>query len=354
MYQEPQARPLVPAGHWCPGEAADPRFANRSAAERLLGIDFLRKQESTRGWGVNVVVADQGLDRQVLGDRYGGGWSVGDRQPGSAQGQPGAPRSHGMMIAHNILQVAPDATLFDLPLAPVADIEAFLDRAVPAYETMLAEITKWRADERRGPWILVNPWGIHDRKSERRKGHYTEEGDHRLNQLVLQAVGDNIDVVFAAGNCGQFCPNDRCGDTDYGPGRSIWGANSLDAVLTVGAVRSDGIWLGYSSQGPGQEKLGAKKPDLCAASQFCENDDSFNINTGTSAACALAAGVIAALRSRWDPIKVPPPTLQRILNDTAMKPHGLNWQNKLGQRFGNGILNAEAAFKELLSHQFPS
>ena len=36
-----------------------------------------------------------------------------------------------------------------------------------------------------------------------------------------------------------------------------------------------------------------------------------------------------------------------------MKPHGLNWQSKLGQRFGNGILNAKAAFDEL-SDQFPS
>jgi hypothetical protein len=353
MYQDPQARPFVPAGHWCPGEAADARFANRSAAERLLGIDFLREQGSLTGRAVNVVVADQGLDRQVLGKRYGGGWAVGYRQPGSTQRQPGAPRSHGMMIAHNILQVAPDATLFDLPLAPVTDIELFLGRAIPAYEEMLAEIAKCRADQWPGPWILVNPWGIHDRKSEGRKGHYTEERDHRLNQLVLNAVRDNVDVVFAAGNCGQFCPNERCGDTDYGPGRSICEANSLDAVVTVGAVRADGIWLGYSSQGPGQEKLGTKKPDLCAASQFCENDDSFNINTGTSAACALAAGVIAALRSRWDPIKVPPPILERILNDTAMKPQGLSCQNKLGQRFGNGILNAKAAFNEL-SRQFPS
>ena len=172
--------------------------------------------------------------------------------------------------------------------APVTDIETFLNRAVPAYKEMLAEIAKGRADERPAHWVLVNPWGIHDRKSERQTSRYTEQRDHPLNQLVLRAVTENIDVVFAAGNCGQFCPNDRCGDTDYGPGRSIWGANSLDVVLTVGAVRSDGIWLGYSSQGPGQEKLGIKKPDLCAASQFCENDDSFIINTGTSAARALA------------------------------------------------------------------
>ena len=48
-------------------------------------------------------------------------------------------------------------------------------------------------------------------------------------------VNDGIDVVFSAGNCGQFCPDRRCGETDRGPGHSIWGANSHPRVLTFGA-----------------------------------------------------------------------------------------------------------------------
>jgi subtilisin family serine protease len=160
-------------------------------------------------------------------------------------------------------------------------------------------------------------------------------------------VDDNIDVVFAAGNCGQFCPDNRCGAEDQGPGRSIWGANSLEEVVTVGAVRADSMWLGYSSQGPGQPKLGWEKPDFCAASHFCEDDDAFSINTGTSAACGLTGGIVAALRSRWNSTRVSPNQLRDILNQAARKPPGLQWSNNLGYRLGDGILDAKATFNEL-------
>jgi subtilisin family serine protease len=123
-------------------------------------------------------------------------------------------------------------------------------------------------------------------------------------------------------------------------------------VLTVGAVRADSVWLGYSSQGPGQSRLGPNKPDLCAASQFKEDDDAFSINTGTSAACGLTAGVIAALRSRWDQSKVSPGQLKDVLNATARKPSGLNWNSPLGHRLGNGVLDVKAAFDKLQA-QFP-
>jgi hypothetical protein len=110
--------------------------------------------------------------------------------------------------------------------------------------------------------------------------------------------------------------------------------------------------LGYSSQGPGQAALGSKKPDLCAASQFCEDGDAFSINTGTSAACGLTGGIVAALRSRWNSARVSPFQLRQILNQAARKPPGLQWNNNLGYRLGNGILDARAAFDDL-ANQFP-
>ncbi|HWN77407.1 MAG TPA: S8 family serine peptidase, partial [Bradyrhizobium sp.] len=341
--------------HWCIGDASDSIFSDRSGAEQLLGVDYLRSQNKTTGKGVNVVIVDQGLDRHALGASYGGGWAVGNSPPGSPLPTPGSVRRpHGMMIAHNVLKVAPDALLFDLPLAPprIANIQAFLSLADAAYQRLLIDIADLKLGQFPGPWILVNPWGIYDRESEHPKGHYTENPKNHFNRLVVAAVSENIDVVFAAGNCGQFCPDNRCGATDQGPGRSIWGANSLKEVLTVGAVRADDMWLGYSSQGPGQLRLGPKKPDLCAASQFCENDDAFSINTGTSAACGLTAGIVAALRSRWNSTRVSPDQLKDILNQTARRPPGLSWGNALGYRLGNGILDASAAFKEL-KHQFP-
>jgi subtilase family protein len=348
--------PFAAADHWCIGEASEPFFADRSAAERLLGIDYLRRQAQTDGQGVNVVIVDQGLDRNVLGNSYGDGWTVGQTNPGVPRPQPGSVRRpHGMMIAHNILKVAPNVKLFDMPLAPVAkisNISAFLSLADAAFRQMLFDIAIWRQlGKFPGQWILVNPWGIYDRSSEYPRGRYTENPHNLFNLLVALAVLQDIDVVFAAGNCGQFCPDNRCGEKDRGPAHSIWGANSLEPVLTVGAVRADDMWLGYSSQGPGQPRLalGAEKPDLCAASQFVEDDDAFSINSGTSAACGLAGGVVAALRSRWDTGSVPPRRLKQILNQTARRPVGVPWSRSLRERLGHGVLDAKAVFDELAS-----
>jgi hypothetical protein len=340
--------PFSSADHWC--GAVDPIFANRSAAQTLIGVDYLRSQNGTDGQDVNVVIVDQGLDSQALGNSYGGGWTVGSSLPGTTKPPAISVRpAHAMMVAHNILKVAPKAKLFDLPLIPprITDIPVFLSAAHAAVRALRTDIANYRKGKFPGPWIVVNAWSIYDRSSEYPPGDYTTNPTNPFTLRVLDLINDEIDVIFAAGNCGQFCPDGRCGGLDQGPGRSIWGANSLDPVISVGAVRSDGMWLGYSSQGPGQPLLGPNKPDFCASSAFHEDDDAFIINTGTSAACGLAAGVVAALRSRWDQTKVPPGRLKHVLNTTARKPTGLAWNTPLGYRLGNGILDAKAAFKGL-------
>src|SRR5215210_2982720 len=247
--------PFSGTDHWCGGEAADPMFSERSAAEQLLGVDYLKNQNAVTGRGVNVIVVDQGLDQQALGARYGDGWTVGTSVPGSPPARPGSVRrSHGMMIARNILKVAPEATLFDLPLIPprITDIPRFLSSAQAAFLRVQTDVGIWKLGRFPGPWIMVNAWSIYDRSSEHPRGNYTENAGNSFNNLVVGLVGQGIDVIFAAGNCGQFCPDGRCGALDRGPGHSIWGAASLEQVLTVGAVRADRMWLGYSSQGPGQ------------------------------------------------------------------------------------------------------
>ncbi|WP_375415442.1 S8 family serine peptidase [uncultured Bradyrhizobium sp.] len=347
--------PFASSDHWCVGDAADPMFSDRSAAQRLIRADALRTRPNTTGKGVNVVIVDQGLDKRELGSSYGGGWKVGAAVPGAPQQQPGSiRRPHGMMMAHNILEVAPDALLFDLPLAPprISNITNFLSLAYAAYSVALTDVWHWKRGKYPGPWIFVNPWGIYDRSSEVPLGGYTTNPHNCFNRLIGQVVADDNDVVFAAGNCGQFCPDMRCGEEDQGPGYSIWGANSLAQVLTVGAIRADSMWLGYSSQGPGQLALGPNKPDLCATSQFREDGDAFSINTGTSAACGLAAGVVAALRSRWDSARVSPHQLKHVLNQSARKPPGLGSNPGLRHRLGHGVLDANAAFDQLMM-QFP-
>jgi hypothetical protein len=258
------------------------------------------------------------------------------------------------MIARNVLDIAPEASLWDLPLLPprIHDIQTYLCEAHAAYARMLACIRR-----QGGRWVLVNAWAVFDRRSESPVGGYTENlysgrfKLHEFTQDVSGAIDDNIDVLFCAGNCGQFCPDGRCSPNDNGPGRSIWGANSFHRVLTVGAVRTDGRWIGYSSQGPGQPKLGPEpdsqainqKPDFCVPSGFVEDHDAHTVNRGTSAATGIAAGVVAALRSKWDATAVKPERLQQVLNATARRPSSTSWDPRLG----NGIIDIPAALQML-------
>nr|WP_256476311.1 S8 family serine peptidase [Siccirubricoccus soli] len=268
-----------------------------------------------QGQGVNLIVVDEGFSEGRLrlrhpGFAFGGGWLV--KQPGHPLRLPGAPAdpdSHGTMVARNILAVAPRVRLFDFPLLPdrITDVLQYMLWAQAQLNIVLASIAAWRALHLvRGPWVLCNAWGIYDRRLEFVPGDYTDNAKHPYNLRVTDADAKSIDQVYAAGNCGQFCPNMRCGPADHGPGQSIFGANSHPRVLTVGAVRADGLWLGYSSQGPGQADFlslapagasAVEKPDLCAPSHFVEDGDAHFVSTGTSAACGIAAGTVAALRT---------------------------------------------------------
>ena len=355
--------PLKSTEHWCPRYATDPIFGNRNDARQLMQVDYL-SQNGAEGENVNVVVVDRGLDKSYIGSfggaKYGGGWTRARLpKPGTTVG------GHGMMIVRNILDIAPKATIFDCPLLAalpghITNIESATSDAASAYGKMIDDIVTLRNSPTwQGPWIFVNAWAVYNRKSEKPPGHYSNRLEHILNAAVSRAVQNGIDVVFCAGNCGQFCPDPDCGPNDRGPGESILGANGHADVITVSAVRTDRIWLGYSSQGPGQPKLDPHgvKPDFCAPSQFCEMDDASAKNTGTSAACAITAGVVAALRSKWDSATLPLDRLKTILKETATKTEGgpelkdtatpteveLAWR----RRIGSGILNAQEAYKKI-------
>jgi hypothetical protein len=349
--------------YFCPANLNQLLFGNRGAAGQITHAPFL-KQQGLTGNGVNIVVIDTGFDRTLVRN-FGGGWGQNGIKPGATT------RGHGLMIVRNIQDAAPDAIFWDLPLIPllIDNVNAFIATAVAALRRVVAAIT---SAPQSGPWVLVNAWAIFDRASEYPLGEYTQNtqiGGHPFNNLVGWAVANGIDFVFGAGNCGQFCPDRRCGVTDYGPGSSIWGANSHRDVLTLGAVRTDVRWLGNSSQGPGQPLLGVSKPDLCAPSNFRDDANTFTgntdepwvgntgspyiANTGTSAACGLSAGIVAALRGMWGPHTVAAGSttagalVTRLNNSASCPPAG--WDPQLG----NGIIDAEAAY-ENLNLSFPA
>ena len=193
----------------------------------------------------------------------------------------------------------------------------------------------------------MNAWAIYDRRSELPFRDYTENrpavpnpARHPFIQLIDQLAANRFDVIFCAGNCGGVCPDGRCGPNDIGPGRGIWGANAHPSALTVGAVRTDNSWIGYSSEGPGPgraplNKLAHYKPDLCTPSHYEDSGGDYTPSRGTSAAAALAAGVVAAFRSKasWSQTAVSPAQLiQTLSNNTVERLAGLAWTSSTWQR----------------------
>ena len=81
-------------------------------------------------------------------------------------------------------------------------------------------------------------------------------------------------------------------------------------------------------QGPGPSQFTNgdvnQKPDIVAPTMFSERNDRHTRNGGTSAACAMAAGVVAALREGWGPEVVPPSEMKQLLRETAWRP-GKTW-----------------------------
>jgi subtilisin family serine protease len=379
--------PIFALDAWAPFGPGGGIFGTRDDAERLTGTAGLTNNcgQPITGKGVNVVIVDRGLSRAVvqgtakrMAARRGVtpstnqrvlGWTRYER-PVAANLEavrclyPGDKGSeHAYMIARNVLALAPDATLWDAPLLPADDepdgppgpssacqLFHFIREAVRA-----GNMTNW--DSQTGDWvtvdfkrpvIVVNAWGVMDPESNPDFTHYADEpNNHLVNDMKLMERA-GIDVVFAAGNCGEPTPDARCGREEQGPGRGIFGMNGHPSVLTVGAVRTDGVPIALSAQGPGRLARGFSaekgpwsgeafhKPDLCAPSHFRESDDAAETNTGTSAACGFAAGVLAALRSADGAGNLKPAWLRALLRETAQPLGNRGWDPRLGYGVING------------------
>jgi len=260
---------------------------------------------------------------------------------------PGAwPDGHATKMAETVLSVTPHANIFDLPLmpSPIISLGGFLAWAAGVYWLLSIQIPWLRQfPPYQGPWVLCNAWAVYNLADDAPPSdplNYGQNPLHLLNLGVAHLPQAGLaDVVFAAGNCGQFCPDGRCGPADIGPGRSIYGVAAIADVLTVGAVRSDKIWLGYSSQGPAPAAFASAKPDLCGPSQFANPTDWDRYYTGSSTACALGTAAIAAARSFPLTQALSPPALRARAVATASVPAGAVVPN---ERLGAGIIDIDA------------
>jgi subtilisin family serine protease len=125
----------------------------------------------------------------------------------------------------------------------------------------------------------------------------------------------------------------------------IMGANAYSEVLTVAGCDIHDVLAGYSSQGPSIPNMPQHKPDLTAYTHFLgsKTERIFVPDTGTSAACAVAAGCIAALRTKLSPTATPPAALLQALRATARHVAGPGWHPD----YGYGIIDPVAAGKSL-------
>ncbi|MBP0464599.1 S8/S53 family peptidase [Roseomonas sp. PWR1] len=336
--------------HWCPSEAADPLFGDRAAALHAMKASpgDLAGLPLPGGEAVTIAMVDTGLPEEMLppkGQMRGWKVLVDPNDPASISRHPGEPLTpHGAMVARNARALAPAnrVRLLDCPVIPdgIVDLPVFLHSVLEALRGIRVTLRRQRRREEqaqrpRAGFVLCNAWGVFDPTKEFSGKPYSSDPTHPVSRVLARIAALDADIVFAAGNCGPFCPAPRCHPEFTGPGRGINGANALPFVLTVGAVRSDGTWLGYAGQGPGIQGMAQEKPDLCTPSQF-DDGDGWGGSTGTSASTGLAAGAVALLRTRWTATDLTPQALRKALRDAAKQPDGsAGWAS----RTGHGVMD---------------
>jgi subtilisin family serine protease len=323
IYVNPEIHPFPTV---CPSAA----IGNVTNVENQIRIQSVHGANH-KGRGVKIAVVDTGIDGTQI-NVVGGLNRPGFPAPGTTR------PDHGTMVAFYARIAAPDAMIYDYPLLKSSGNMwvGFLSDAIRIYEELLALILNFP-----GPLVVNNSWGMYDRSQDRPAGdpqNYSANPRHPFNLIVESLVSAGADVFFATGNCGSTCPVQRCGVGDRGPANSIHGANSHPDVVCMAAVTIHDDLLGYSSEGPGG--LHAQKPDLAATSHFSGSGVNGQPDTGTSAACPVASGVTAALRSKPSARTILPGQMKAALTQHARQPGGTlpGWNGQLGW----GIVDAAA------------
>ncbi|WP_158859413.1 S8/S53 family peptidase [Rhodoplanes serenus] len=344
------ADPLIATFPTCPNSPAvggvpDVEARLRTAALAGRGLD---------GQGVAIAVLDTGINLAHLRSKLGtvplfdagNSWT-----PPRGTTAPGTyPVNHGTMCAFDALIAAPKATLLDFSILSTrvpggAMTGSTLAVAVQAFAQLIAF---WGVAFAPGgaprykALVVNNSWGVYHPSWDFPPGHpgrYIDNPRHPFQGLVSVLAGAGADILFAAGNCGADCPANECQGRVTG---TIMGANASPDVLTLAGCDVTDTRVGYSSQGPSIAGLYQQKPDLTAYTHFL-GSDAFGPgvpDNGTSAACPVAAGCVAALRTKLTPQAVPPPNLFAQLTASARQVvPSPGWNGD----YGHGIIDPDAA-----------
>jgi hypothetical protein len=335
VFADVEISPCITCGNSRPmGNTAD--VARLVCAERMRanGMD---------GTGVLLAIVDNGINKDHLAARgivpvmdSGRSWV---RVAGMTPFE--APVDHGTMCAYDALIAAPKATLLDIQLLR-GTAGGFLSEAVRAYAHLQTIMLAPRRLGEPRSLVVNNSWGMYHPSGDFPVGHpgnYSDNPNHPFNKAVaaLEALG--ADILFAAGNCGADCPAGACQGVVT---NTIYGANGHSAVLTVAGVDIGKVRVGYSSQGPG--RLSTNKPDIAGFTHF-SGSGVYSADNGTSAACPVVAGVVAAVRTRkphqpGNPA-VSPHAIRELVRMTAedISPSGFDFNTGFGVISGCNLID---------------
>ena len=329
--------PQISAIAICPGNSS---VGNHRDVENLLQLPQLQ-EKGMDGSNVMVAIVDSGVNLAHLNSKgktpqfdASKSWTpISGLTPGKMS------VGHGTMCAFDVCITAPNSTLLDYALLQSRGgggsvMDGFLSDAVKAFSNLLQILLA--APEPKPALVVNNSWGMFHPSWDFPVGHpgnYSDNPNHPFNIIVESLEDAGADILFAAGNCGADCPDGRCqGVTNS----TIYGANSHPSVLSVAGVTVHKERLGYSSQGPGH--LDSQKPDLCTYTHFDGSralKDRFGNelpDSGTSAACPVAAGVVAAIRTKYPPSVLSPAALRQLLRRNAedLSPIGFDYNHGFG------------------------
>ncbi|MFF0491617.1 S8 family serine peptidase [Nocardia sp. NPDC004068] len=340
VFADPAIEPVLTCG-------GDPAVGDWHAVAALLRADDLAKAGLT-GQGVALAIVDTGINAAQVEKVRGGRLTIDAARSWNPQGVNGTagafPVDHGTMCAFDASLAAPQASFLDLPVLRSArqgktQMDGLLSDALAAYAHLRTVLTNQPAATR--ALVISNSWGSFAPSWDYpvgQAGNYSDNPAHPFNVIVGSLEAAGADILFAAGNCGRDCPDARCGYPD----RPITGANSHPSVLSIAGVDTKNQRVGYSSQGPG--RLTDRKPDVCTYTHFT-GSGAFGDepDTGTSAACPVAAGLVAAIRTKWSATALPPARLRELLQRTASDRGGQGFDYD----YGYGIADTAALLAEL-------
>ncbi|MCJ2129289.1 S8 family serine peptidase [Methylobacterium sp. E-045] len=304
--------------------AGSPPLGTTVDVARHLDVAALRAK-GLDGKGVAVAVMDSGINIAHLRNRglkakFRSSLSWSPLRGGAAPGHHAI--GHGTMCAYDALIAAPNATLLDFPILTSTRqggnvMDGLLSNAILAYSYLLTRLSapSWKFKG----LVVNNSWGLYHSSWDFPAGHpgrYANNPNHPFNLIVGTLSRAGADLLFSAGNCGSPCPDRRCQGVTA---NTIVGANAHPDVMTIAGCDIHDVRAGYSSQGPGIAGMVHDKPDVTAYTHFLGSEafGTGSPDSGTSAASAVAAGCVAAMRTRLNSFAEPPPGLMSAFKAKA-------------------------------------